>query len=587
MKKKWIETRKSGDFSAIAEKFQISPVIARIIRNRGIVGTENIEKYLNGGYEDLYSPHLMKDVDLGVSIIKSKIQAKKKIRIIGDYDIDGVFSTYILYRGLLRCGADVSYAIPHRIEDGYGINMHLIDAAHQDGVDTIITCDNGISAIDAITYAKNLNMTVIITDHHDIPYEETEEIRTYRLPPADAVVNPKQEDCLYPFKGLCGAAVAYKFVQVLYEAFTISENESKLLIEYAGFATIGDVMDLTDENRILVKLGLHMLRYTSNFGLKALCEVNNLVQGEISTYHVGFVLGPCVNATGRLETAENALRLLLASTEQEAKEIADMLYMLNQERKDMTQEGVDAAIEQIEAGKHLSEKVLVVYLPDCHESIAGIIAGKIREKYYRPTFVLTNAKDGVKGSGRSIEEYSMYDELVKCKDLLDKFGGHPMAAGISLQERNIEAFRKRLNENCLLSNDDLTEKVKIDAILPVEYISKDLVSQMHLLEPCGKGNTKPVFAARSVAVTGLKVLGQKRNAVKLNIKQANGLFIEGMIFCDADTFLADLENRFGTIEKDALLAGRAAHCRLNILYYPKINEWNGKETLQSVITDWC
>lgn len=583
----WIEIRKSGNFEEIGKRHNINPLIARILRNRNVNTDEEIGKYLHGGYKDLYDAHLLKDNDKAAGIIKEGIQDGKKIRIIGDYDIDGVESTYILCKGLRRCGADVDYAIPNRITDGYGINRNLIQKAYDAGVNIIITCDNGISAIDEVAYAKELGMKVIITDHHEIPYEEIDGERAYKIPIADAVVNPKQHDCKYPFKGLCGGAVAYKFIVVLYELFGIPEEESKIFLENAGFATVGDVMDLVDENRILVKLALTQLRVTKNLGMRALIEGNKLDYLSINSYHIGFILGPCINASGRLDTAKKSLELLLAKDEGEAKKLAEELINYNIERKDMTAKGVEQAIAQIDELEMSEDKVLVIYLPECHESIAGIIAGRIREKYYRPVFILTDAEDGVKGSGRSIEEYSMYDELVKCAKYLTKFGGHPMAAGLSLQKENIDDLRKSLNANCALQGDDMVEKIKIDAVIPVDYMSKELVEQLGLLEPCGKANTKPVFAAKRIPVTAAKIMGKNRNTVKLNIIKESGQPMEALYFVDADTFELDMEDRFGSIEKDLLMKGQAAHTYLNMLYYPSINEWMGRTTLQIVVKAYC
>lgn len=586
MRKKWIEVRKGGDFEAIAQRFHISPAVARILKNRGIDKTKQIDRYLNGGYESLYDPWMMKDMQKAVELMKYLINHGVKIRIIGDYDIDGVCSTYMLNRGLRRCGADVDFAIPNRVEDGYGINTNLIDVAYDAGARAIITCDNGIAAIDAIAHAKKKGMTVIVTDHHDIPYEEKDGKKLFKESNADAIINPKQIECGYPYKGLCGAGVVFKFLQALYQSCGIPESEIKPFIEFAGFATIGDVMDLTDENRILVKIGLDMLAHTQNYGMRALLRANNLEYKKLSTYHVGFVLGPCINASGRLDTALHAMRLLLSATEEEAEASASLLMKFNNERKAMTQENVDKAIELVQRDM-LNDRVLVVYLPECHESIAGIVAGKVRERFYRPTFVLTDGKDEVKGSGRSIEEYSMYDEMVKCGKYLDKFGGHPMAAGLSLKKENIGPFREAMNRNCTLDENDLTEKVKIDIVMPVDYATKEIVHDIEKLEPCGKGNEKPVFAARSTRITGARVIGKTRCGVKLTLLQENGLILDGIYFTDPDAFLEDMERRFGTIEKDCLLAGNAEHTRLNLLYEPHINEWNGRETLQINIRDYC
>lgn len=585
---KWIEVRKSGNFEEIGKKHHISPVIARILRNKDICTDEEIEKYLHGDYKDLYSPHLMKDLDKAVEIIKEKITTGEKMRIIGDYDIDGVESTYILYKGLSRCGGNVSYAIPDRVMDGYGINKNLIQKALDDGIKTIVTCDNGIAAIEAIDFAKEKGMTVIVTDHHDIPYEILENgERKYKRSKADAIINPKQKECAYPYKGLCGAGVAYKLIVALYEKFNLPEVESKAFIENAGFATIGDVMDLTDENRILVKIGLQMLRTTTNPGMRALIDLNGLDYPSISSYHVGFVLGPCINASGRLDTARHSLELLLCEDEAKALELAKVLFDYNAERKDLTEKGVEQAEEQIVKNHMEHDKVLIIYIPGTHESIVGIVAGRVREHYYKPVFVLTDTENGVKGSGRSIEEYSMYDEMVKCGRYLDKFGGHPMAAGLSLAKENIEPFRKAMNENCSLTEQDMVEKIKIDAVMPIDYSTKYLYEQLKLLEPCGKANTKPVFAARDVRITGARVLGKNKNVVKLSCMRNDGLLMDGLCFMDAEIFKTRMEEKFGEIETELLFQGKAQHSVLNLLYYPSLNEWQGRQTMQVTISDFC
>lgn len=585
---KWIEVRKSGNFDEIGKRHNISPVLARILRNKDVCTDEEIEKYLHGDYKDLYDPHLMKDLDKAVEIIKWKICAGEKIRIIGDYDIDGVESTYILYKGFSRCGGNVSYAIPDRIADGYGINKNLIQKALDDGIKTIVTCDNGIAAIDAIDFAKENGMTVIVTDHHDIPYKISDDgIRMYKKSRADAIINPKQKECAYPYKGLCGAGVAYKLIVALYEVFHIPEEESKAFIENAGFATIGDVMDLTDENRILVKIGLQMLRATTNLGMRALIDLNGLDYPSIGSYHVGFVLGPCINASGRLATARHSLELLLCEDEKKASETAKILFDYNAERKDLTEKGVEQAEEQISVNHMEHDKVLVIYIPGTHESIVGIVAGRIRERYYKPVFVLTDAENEVKGSGRSIEEYSMYDEMVKCGKYLDKFGGHPMAAGLSLSKENVDLFRKAMNENCSLEESDMVEKIKIDAVMPIDYSTKYLFEQLKQLEPCGKANTKPVFAARNVKITGARVLGKNRNVVKLTCLRNDGLQMDGLCFMDAEIFKARMEEKFGEIETELLFQGKAQHSVLNLLYYPSLNEWMGRQTMQITINDFC
>lgn len=567
---KWFVYGKKADFEGIGKKFQIDPVIARIIRNREIVEEEEISRYLKGGLDNLYNPHLMKDIDRAADILLQKRQESKKIRVIGDYDIDGVNSLYILLKALKRIGMNVDGEIPHRIKDGYGINETLIQTAFEDGIDTILTCDNGIAAIKQIDYAKELGMTVIITDHHEVLYNDEGEDRVSILPNADAIVNPKQEDCPYPFKSLCGAGVAFKLAQVLYEKEGI-EEEIWDFLEYVALATIGDIMDLLDENRILVKEGLKRLKATKNFGLAALMEVTKIDPSRLSAYHIGFVLGPCLNAGGRLDTAKRALELLLSENKIEAENLAGDLKALNDSRKEMTQKGTEEAISFVETSDLKEDKVYVIYLPDCHESLAGIIAGRVREQYHKPVFVLTNAEEGVKGSGRSIEAYSMFDELVKCQDLLEKFGGHPMAAGLSLKKENVEAFRKKVNENTKLKEDDFISKIWIDAPMPFDYISQELVEQLELLEPFGKANQKPVFAESNVKVVTSRIVGANENVLKLLLMDKNGFQMEGVYFGDAKGFYEFLQNKSS----------------ISILYYPSLNEFRGVTSLQVVIQGYC
>ena len=533
---KWMVAAKRADFKKIGERFGIDQVTARIIRNRDVIGEEAIEKYLHGSRKDFYSPWLLKDMEKAVAILQEKITNKNKIRIIGDYDIDGVMSTYILLVSLRGLGADADMVIPNRITDGYGINEHLIEQAWEDKRDTIITCDNGIAAATQIQKAKDLGMTVIVTDHHEVPFEETENGRTEILPPADAVVNPKQKDCGYPFSGLCGAVVAMKVMEALYEKMASEVDLVDRMLPFAGIATIGDVMDLKDENRILVKEGLQRLHHTTNLGLQELIRVNGLEPENISPYHIGFVLGPCLNASGRLDTAKRALKLLLAETREEAAVLAGDLKNLNESRKEMTAQGVEKAIEQVESTSMMEDTVLVVFLPECHESLAGIIAGRLRERYHEPSFVLTRGEEGVKGSGRSIEAYSMYEKLCECKEYLTKFGGHPMAAGLSLEEENVETFRRKLNERSGLSQEDLVEKVSIDVPMPIHYIRKDLVQELSLLEPFGKGNEKPLFAQKNLWISQLRVFGKNRNVVKMRLTDENGYPMDGVYFGDGDAF---------------------------------------------------
>ena len=507
---KWFVTMKKADFNGIAARYHISPILARLIRNRDVVEDAQIEKYLNGTLSDLHDGMQMKDMDRAVEILREKIGKHARIRVIGDYDIDGVNASYILQDGLSGLGADVDTDIPDRIRDGFGLNRMLIDKALEDGIDTIITCDNGIAARDEISYGKEQGLTIIVTDHHEIPYLETEEGRQYQLPPADAVVDPHRPDCGYPFSGLCGAAVAYKLVEALYRAMEADLSRIGRLMEHVAIATVGDVMDLCGENRIFVKAGLEMLKHTQNEGLKALIECTGVPVERLSAYHIGFVLGPCINASGRLDTAKRALALLNAKDPEEAARLAEELKELNDSRKELTEQGVERAVEMIEQSSLKEDRVLVVYLPDCHESIAGIIAGRIRERYYRPVFVLTSAEEGVKGSGRSIENYHMFEEMCRCRELFTKFGGHKLAAGLSMKEEHVDEFRRRINELATLTEEDLTEKVSIDMQLPIAYLSQKLVEELERLEPFGKGNTKPLFAEKNLRVISPRILGKSR-----------------------------------------------------------------------------
>ena len=568
---KWVVCTKKADFYGIAEKFRINPVIARLIRNRDVIGDEKIQEYLHGTLADLPSGRKMKDLEKAAEILEKKIQEGCRIRIIGDYDIDGVTSTTILLKGLKRLGAKVDTCIPDRIKDGYGINEHLISKALEDGIDTIVTCDNGIAAYNEITEAKESGMTVVITDHHDVPYRDTKNGRKWIIPPADAVVNPKQQNCPYPNKNLCGAVVAWKLIWIMYENAGIPTEEILTFTELAAVATVGDVMDLQGENRIIVKEGLHQLSHTETPGLKALIQVNNLEHAEISSYHVGFVLGPCINASGRLDTASRALKLLCEQDPVEAARLAGDLIALNESRKAMTEQGKEEAIEKVENSDLKNDRVLVIYLPDCHESLAGIIAGRIRELYNKPVFVLTKGEKSAKGSGRSIEAYSMYEELVKCRDFMEQFGGHPMAAGLSIKEENIERFRKRLNENCTLTEEDLRPKIVIDVPMPVSYISRELVEQLSLLEPFGKGNVKPLFAQKNLSVLNLRIFGKNHNVAKMKLTDGSGTSVDAVYFGEAEKFAEFVKN----------------HERISVTYYPEINSYQGRETLQAVIRNYC
>lgn len=568
---RWVLLRKGADFEAISKKFHISPRLASLIRNRDVIGDEAINQYLNGTIAELYDGMQMKGMPQAVGILTEKIRDREKIRVIGDYDCDGINATYILLEGLEKLGAKVDSDIPDRIKDGYGLNQHLIDRAHEDGIDTIITCDNGIAAAKEIEYGKALGMTIIVTDHHEVPYKENEAGRRYILPPADAVVDPRQEGCEYPFKGLCGAAVAYKLVEALCEANGQDVADLDYLLENVAIATVADVMDLTEENRILVKQGLEMLKRTSNLGLRALIQCIGLEGKKIQAYHIGFILAPCLNASGKLDTAKRALALLRAKTEREADMLAGDLKALNESRRDMTDRVVDEAMAKVEQTDIRGDKVLVIYLPDCHESLAGLVAGRVREKYYRPVFVLTDSEDGVKGSGRSIESYSMYEELTGCGDLLTKFGGHPMAAGLSLDKENVEKFKRRLNDQCTLSEEELTEKVVIDMELPFAAITEHFIEELEYMEPFGKGNTKPVFAARGVAMQHVKIIGKNKNVAKATAIDAAGNRMEAICFHDAQEFAERCERNNG---------------KMSITFYPGINEFRGERQIQIVITHY-
>ena len=562
---RWMLHTKRADFERIGKQFSVSPVVARIIRNRDVESDEDIRRYLSGGLSDLYSPHLMKDMDRAVQIILGAIREGRRLRIVGDYDIDGVCSTYILLKGLGRLGARVDYEIPDRVKDGYGINESIIEQAAADGVELIVTCDNGISAYTQIERARELGMAVVVTDHHDVPLDEGKE----KIPPADAVVNPKQADCGYPFPEICGGMVAWKLVQALYEAAGVPEGEWRKLLIFAAVATVGDVMKLKDENRIVVKLGLADFKTTDNRGLLKLVEKNGLDRADIKAYHIGFIIGPCLNAGGRLETAKLALRLLLAEDEDEADRLAQTLTELNAERKDMTLRGTKEACRIVDE-QYSRDKVLVVFLPDCHESLAGIIAGRLRETYCKPSIVLTRGEECVKGSGRSIESYHMFLALTEVKELLLKFGGHPMAAGLSLEERNVEEFRRRLNEQAQLTEEDFIPKVWIDVPMPIQYVSEPLIHQLDLLEPFGQGNEKPLFAQKDLLIRSVRVMGKQSNVVRLSLVSGDGTAMDGLIFCDGEAFAAELGSRR----------------QIDITYYPSVNEYNGNRNLQVVIKNY-
>ena len=576
----WMVINKGADFKGIGNKFHIDPVTARIIRNREVIGDEEIHSFLAGTLQELPDVHLMQDLDLLVELLDQKINEKAKIRIIGDYDIDGVMSSYILYRALTRCGAQVDVAIPNRITDGYGLNRNLITEALECGVDTILTCDNGITAIEEIAYAKEAGMTVLVTDHHEIPFKDVDGERIYMRSVADAIVNPHQKTCAFPYKDLCGAGVTWAVIVALYEKNNIEQKEAKELLEFVAFATVGDIMSLTGLNRILVREGLKRIHHTTNIGMRALISRCGLLPEQIDTYHFGFVLGPCINAAGRLDTARRALRLFISESPEEAAEVADELVILNEERKEMTRQGVEEAKQLVEEGGYENDPVLILYLPNVHESIAGIIAGRIREYYYRPTFILTKGEDGVKGSGRSTEEYSMYEQMCKCSDLLTKFGGHPMAAGLSLPEENVEAFRKQMNENCPFRAEEMVQTIHIDVPMPVDYVTNALVEEFSILAPFGKDNPKPVFADRNLKISRMWIVGKNQNVLRMTLISEQGRPLSAIYFGDIEAMQTYLMEQYGTQEVDKAFHGRENNMQISIVYSPKLNTYRDSETLQ-------
>ena len=580
---KWLLRNRKVDLKAMSEKYKISQLLCKLMVNRDIIDENIINSYINPVYKYLHSPKTMKDVVIAVDIIKRKIQVNKKIRIIGDYDVDGIISVFILYTALKKCGANVDYEIPDRIKDGYGINENIVKVAYDEGVDTIITCDNGISAIDQIQYAKDLGLTVIVTDHHDVPFIEEDGVRTFLSSQADAIINPKQIECEYKFKSICGAGVAFKLMEALYEEIGMDKEECYKLIEFVAIATVCDVVDLIDENRIFVKNGLEMLNNSKNIGINALKKACGLEDKEITAYHLGFVIGPCLNASGRLDSAKKGLELLLMEDDEEAKNLAQEIVDLNDARKNMTKEGVDRAINIIDSTDINNDKILVVYIPDIHESLAGIVAGRVKEQYNKPTIILTKSEEGVKGSARSIEEYNMFEGLLACKELLDKFGGHPMAAGLSLQEDKVDELRIALNNKCELTDEDLTRKIMIDSSLPLEYLNLHLIEELNVLEPFGKGNSKPVFGVRDAKITKAMLLGKDKNVLKLKLLTNNNITIDAMIFNDLENFESKIIEKYGNEELDNLYNKSNNNIPMDFTFYPSINEWNGNKSIQIVV----
>lgn len=581
----WVIKNKKADFANYMQELGISEVLARCLVNRGLDTIEAMRTFLQPSTEQMHDPLLMKDIKKACDILKDKILQKKRIRIIGDYDVDGVTATYILYRSLKMVGAEVDYEIPDRIKDGYGINIRMVEDAYRDGIDTILTCDNGITAMEQIERAKSYSMTVIVTDHHSLIQTEDGGVE---IPMADAVINPKQPDCAYPFKGLCGAAIVYKLSSILVKDNLLQETDDYLteLLSYTAIATICDVMELVDENRAIVKFGLELLKRTSNLGLLALMEAGGINRQELNTFHLGYVIGPCLNASGRLDTAKRGLELLLAETTDEAAALAAEVRELNNLRKDMTAENVDKAVCLIEETDLKEDKILVVYLEGCHESIAGIIAGKLREKYSKPTIVLTDARDCIKGSGRSIEQYNMIAELQKYRHLFLKLGGHPMAAGLSMLPEHVDSLRLILNRNTELTQEMLIPKVTIDIQLPLGFVTEALVKELSLLEPYGKGNDKPLFAEKNLKIKSAFQIGKRANGLRLRVENQYGREMEAIYFGDVEEFFRYIGETFGKQEADRLRTGRGTGIMLSVTYHPRINEYNGFRSLQLMIQNY-
>ncbi len=586
-KEKWVLLRNGADYEALSREFKLDPVILRVARNRGLQTNEEFRSFFYPSLSDLNDPKLLKDAVKAAEIISEKIKEKKKIRIIGDYDIDGVCSTYILYDALKSLDADVDFALPDRIADGYGLNERLVRAAFDDGCDTILTCDNGIAAAAEISLAKELGMTVIVTDHHEVPMKWEGDKGTPVMPPADAVVDPKREDCGYPFPGICGAVVAWKVITVLFEIMGLPSDAYEKYLEFAAFATIGDVMELKGENRTITYMGLKQINETNNLGMQALIEAAGLSNQDIKCYHIGFVLGPCVNATGRLDTAERALALFLSENSDDARNTAQMLKTMNDSRKALTEAGTVAAEEAIASDGLENDAVLVIFLPDCHESLAGIIAGRIRERYYRPVIVLTKSENGAKGSGRSIPEYNMFEGLSKISDIFTAFGGHPMAAGLSLPVERVEEFRRRVNEGCNLDLSTLEEKISIDVDMPFEYVSENIIEEIKVLEPCGNGNEKPLFAVNGVTPLKIDRMGKAGNMLRLSIPLSTGRKMKALCFSDADEFLDYYSEKCGEEEVKKALRGLPSALKMSIIYTPQINDFRGERNVQVVINNYC
>lgn len=587
MQEQWILNGRQADFAAIAGKLSVPPLVVKLMINRGIKES-GMKSFLGGNLTELSDPYLMKDMKKACDIFLKAANNNDTVAIVTDYDCDGIFSGMVLYSCFSRIGIKARLFTPDRVKEGYGLNKRIIDEAYNMGINYIITCDNGIAAYDEVLYAKSLGMTVVITDHHEVPFVINEAGKEYVLPGADAVIDPKQEDCKYPFKGLCGAGVAYRIADALYGIRNIPDNEKELLLIYAAAATVADIMELNGENRIIVKEGLKLFSHTDNPGLKAIKEVNNLADVQITPYHIGFVIGPCFNAAGRLKSVAPAFELLMSDDEKVVHKRAIELKELNEYRKNMTEEGAERALAMALLPENAACNVLVLYISDCHESLIGIIAGRVKDRVHKPVIVFTDAPDNTyKGSARSIEAYSMFDELTKVKELFLKFGGHKMAAGMTIPKENLNVLRERLNKNQTLTKKDLIPVVRIDAEVLIRHMSIPVIESFSVLEPFGCGNPKPLFAGRHFNIRQARVIGRNNNVLKCIISDIENNVCEALYFGDIEEFINMIEEHFGSEEKDKMLRGAKNNTDVALAFNAEINEYNGLKSVQFIIQNYC
>ena len=588
-KERWRLYAKKADFAAISKAYGINQVTARIMRNRGVETKEEIESYLKGDLDYLSDPALMKDADKAASLLEAAIANNELIAISSDFDNDGIFSGLLLKEAIIELGGRAAIFTPNRVMEGYGVNSRIVEEANAKGASVLLTCDNGIAAFEAIEEAKKLGMIVIVTDHHEVPFEEHDGKKTYLLPKADAIVDPKQEDCAYPFKSLCGTGVAYQLMTLLFRRMKRTMSRQEIFLQYTAIATVADVMELVGENRILVRKGLSYLNHTNHIGLRALMEVCGITPEQVRAYHIGFILGPCFNAAGRLDTIVHALALLESKEYDQALALAGELWAMNEERKELTRVGTERAVELIEHATWKDERVYLVYIKDCHESVAGIIAGRLRERYYRPVLVFTDASEEgqIKASGRSIDDYDMFTELSAFRSLFLRFGGHKMAAGLTMEKKNLETLRDGLNARCTLTQTQLMPLVMIDAAMPLGYISEEVIADLEKLEPFGRANEKPLFAQQHLSVLRLSRIGKNRNVVKMSVMGPEGIIMDALYFGDTDVFFDFLEEEYGRDNVAAALRGMRNTIDIGVTYYPQINEFQGKRSLQIVIQNYC